>query len=369
MTASRYVMRAVVVMMVLAMAGCGGSPQESVPPPSEEEGDTVKEGDTLVVTTWSGPYEKSFREAIVEPFEKEFGVKVELVPGWDEFLPKIQVAPEGQPPYDVFLSDDYYYPVLTEGGYIEELDFSLIPNIEEIWTSLKGHDAYTSRTGAPFDSSFVVFVFRKDLVDEPATTWQEMMDPRFAKKLSFDPNLGYNVTIADIMLGEGTMYRDMDAIFAKMQEYAGTQVVKWYEGGAEFWSLLERGEVVGGWFYAGSTYSGLRDSRMDVHVIKPLDGTFGYFDYLTILKGTKKRDLAHKFINYCLDEEVQQRFMTIQGNAVSNKNVSISPEVRDFVLTSEEEWDRVVLPDWYYLEEDWVNLEERLQREVISLAQ
>ena len=50
------------------------------------------EGESLIVVSWSGNHELSFRQAVVEPFNAKYGTKVETVGGWDQMVSQIVAA-------------------------------------------------------------------------------------------------------------------------------------------------------------------------------------------------------------------------------------------------------------------------------------
>jgi len=327
-------------------------------------------GETLIVTTWSGPYEKSFRTVFVDPFEKQYGVKIELVPGWYEFIPKILSAPKGQPPYDVFLATDR--SIIQVKTHLEKLRRENIPNFQRMWDYTKELDGFKNNLGAPFDSGFMTMAFRSDLIKFNPTSWKDFTRPDLKKLVSFDSVFFWNLYpggyIADRVDKKGKVVLEpIDPIYKKMEEIASTNIYKWYGSGAEFVSLLERGEVHGGYGWSGSLY--LQKAKgMKLLLVIPKEGTVAYVDYLCVLQGTKKRDLAEFFINYCLSEEPMTRFVELQKNSVSNKNVKIPAELKGTVLGSEAEWEKLQLVDWDYVMPRWKELEERWKKEVLPLV-
>src|SRR5689334_12486724 len=62
-------------------------------------------GESLIVVSWSGNHELSFRKAVVEPFNAQYGTKVETVGGWDQMVAQIVAAPADNPPFDITIAD------------------------------------------------------------------------------------------------------------------------------------------------------------------------------------------------------------------------------------------------------------------------
>ena len=326
-------------------------------------------GQTLIVTTWSGPYEKNFRATLVEPFEKQYGVKIDLVPGWGEFITKIQTAPKGQPPYDVFLATDRTYLQAKTSGHLEKMRPENLPNLNRIWDRLKRLDGVTAGLGAPFDSAYMAMTFRSDLIKFTPTSWKDFARPELKNLLSLDQLFYYNLYVggyvADRVDKNGRVVLDpIDPIYNKMKEIAASSLYKWYESGAEFMSLLEREEIHGGYYWSGTLYA-KKTGGMKLAIVLPKEGTVAYIDYLCVLKDSPKRDLAEFFINYCLGEDAMTRFVDTQKNSVSNKYARVPAELKGIVLGSEAEWEKIDLINWDYILPNWKTLEERWKKEVL----
>jgi spermidine/putrescine-binding protein len=329
-------------------------------------------GETLIVTTWSGPYEKNFRKAFVTPFEKLTGARIDLVPGWSEFITKIQTAPAGKPPYDVFLGTDRQYIQAKASGHLEELRLPNIPNWSMVWDSLRKMDGYQQKLGAPFDSAYMGMVFRNDAINFEPNSWQDLSRSEFNKKISLDHNFYYNLYLGAYLAGQlddqgRVLLEPTEKIYNTMKDLASTNVYKWYGSGAEFVSLLERGEVAGGYYWSGTLYA-KKEGGLDISISIPKEGTVAYLDYLCVLKGTKKRDLAEAFINYCLSDEAMSRFIAVQKNSVSNKNATVPDSLKGLILDSEEEWAKIQFIDWDYVLPNWDKLEEKWKKEVMPLV-
>ena len=65
---------ALVATGALVLAGCSTGDDTAA-----SGGDKEFAGETIVVTSFGGDWEKAFIEAVVDPFEEETGAKVELI--------------------------------------------------------------------------------------------------------------------------------------------------------------------------------------------------------------------------------------------------------------------------------------------------
>jgi hypothetical protein len=90
-------------------------------------------GESLIVVSWSGNHELSFRANVVEPFNAKYGTKVETVGGWDQMVSQIVAAPADNPPFDITIADEY----TSSAGLAEKLflktDRSKIPGFSAVY--------------------------------------------------------------------------------------------------------------------------------------------------------------------------------------------------------------------------------------------
>ena len=159
----------------------------------------------------------------------------------------------------------------------------------------------------------------------------------------------------------------IDEVFRISAEMAA-KVKKFYKGGAEFFSLLNTGEAVMGAYYSGGTISEKRKGSA-VDMVMAEEGVVSWIGYLTVMKGVKNRELAEAFINFCIDAKNQSEFLKVQGNWVSNVNVSIPDDLKGKIPSTDEEFKKVTFFDWDLLNSKWGELEERWKKEVLTQAQ
>ena len=108
------------------------------------------EGESLIVVSWSGNHELSFRQAVVEPFNAQYGTKVETVGGWDQMVSQIVAAPADNPPFDITIADEY----TTSSGLAENLfletDRSKIKGFEAVYPWFDATRGEAKKFGVPF---------------------------------------------------------------------------------------------------------------------------------------------------------------------------------------------------------------------------
>ena len=105
-------------------------------------------GEGLVVVSWSGNHELSFRELVVEPFNATYGTKVETVGGWDQMVAQIVAAPADNPPFDLTIADEYTTSAGLAEGLFLETDRSSMPGFAAVYPWFDGLRGDAAKYGA-----------------------------------------------------------------------------------------------------------------------------------------------------------------------------------------------------------------------------
>lgn len=331
------------------------------------------EGQTLSVSTWSGPFAKHYTAAIVKPFEKWSGAKVTVVPGWAELVTKIIAAPPDQPPYDVLLGEGRIYTQARINNLILPLNLDNIPNHKDVFPALKKLPGYRDGYGVPYQGSPVSIAYLTKKVPFTPNSWKDYLRPEVKGKISLDRNWWYeNFYVAAYILGEKKPTADwivdnMDKIFEVIKTQIAPRVRKWFKGGADLFAYMDQGEVWMGSYYAGSVYQ-KQLAGMDIKGVFPKEGTNGYYDYQMVVRGTKKKALAEAFINFALRPEVQSDFVQRQFNSVANRYAKVPDNLKWLIFDTNEEYEKFSIFDWEPIEPLYKQIDERWNKEILPLA-
>jgi spermidine/putrescine-binding protein len=331
------------------------------------------EGQRLTVSTWSGPFAKHYTAAIVKPFEEWSGAKVTVVPGWSELVTKIIAAPPDRPPYDVLLGEGRLYTQARMNNLILPLDLNNIPRHKDIYTALKKMPGYQAGYGVPYQGSPVAIVYRPDDVPFTPDSWQDFVRKEVRGHLCLDRNWWFeNFFIAAYLMGKKHPTADwiadnLDPIFKTIKTQIAPYIKKWYKGGSDLFAYMDQGEVWMGTYYAGSVYQKIK-AGMPIKLVFPKEGTNGYYDYLMVVRGTKKKRLAEAFINFALRPEIQSDFVKRQFNSVSNKYAKVPDDLKWLILDNEEEYNKFSIFVWDKIEPIYKEIDERWNEEILPLA-
>lgn len=303
--------------------------------------------ETLRVALWSGGYTKTFDDVIKPMFEEEKGVTLETVPKWSEIIAEIRAAPKDNPPYDVTVTDNYYYWAARNGGLLEKLRHDNVPNLTQVYPYLRNFA--TTEYGAPIDADPMTIVYKDKLGWEPKR-WDDLLDDR-AKNVAMEGGFyPYSLLAGAIMVeptSRGKILYDKqyhDKIFETLREI---DISMWYGGGQEMWTGMREGVVDMAQYYYSFAKSATMKSDRNPAVSQSLpDITPGYFDYYCVVRGTDKRDLGEQFINFMLRKDVQTKWAKNYDIALANKNATYPDEVGNELPNSNEEYKKIAFPDF-----------------------
>jgi spermidine/putrescine transport system substrate-binding protein len=338
------------------------------------------EGQTLIVGVWSGPWAESFKKAIGDPFEQLTGAKIAYKYAWD-FTPEIMAAPKDEPPLDIAESADSDFLVGIKNNLWLPIRYENVPNADKIFDYVWNEMYPGTKYGLPFSLGVHVLMYRQDLVEKPPIHWKYLFRDEYKGKIAIERWFPYWVYIGsyltDYTPSTKAIYSDegRDKILKQMQKLSD----RWffcYEKGAELISALDAGEVVVGNFWNGSAtklvmqqikkYGEVRK----INMVLPEEGSVCYRDRFSVVRGTEKRELAEKFLNYMIGTEAQRRFQQTHYAILTNKEVvGQVPQVmidKHLQPLKDEDWKKFDTIDAEFLEPYRKKLEDRFMKEVLA---
>ena len=334
------------VLSTTALIGCGKS---------EDESSSKK----LVISTW-GLNEDVLKETVFDPFEEEYGVDIVLEVGNNsERLTKMKNNPNSG--IDITYLAESFAEQGIDAGIFEELDYSKIPNAENI--NAKAQSTVERGFGPAYTLNSIGIV-----VDPSAgieiNAWEDLWKPELANKIAIPDITTTNgpaiVQIAAEKAGVSVEDDKGQSAFKEL-EALKPNIVKTYSKSSDLANMFASGEIVAA-IAADFAYGNIAKAKPEVTYVVPESGTYLNFNTININKNSKNKELAYEFINYALSEEVQER---------TAKALSESPVNTDVELTEEEATnltygsvvDNAKIIDFKFvntLMDEWVNTWNRI---------
>jgi len=323
-------------------------------------------GQTITATCWSSEYCEGLQPAIAE-LEKRTGGKVEIVPAWGGFYAKIKAAPKNQPPWDVIMSDPMEYSVLRKANFLLPVREENVPNIKNIFPSVRKMK-YMDGYGVIVGGEATIPMFNPHCLTFKPTSWKDFLRPELKGEISISKDwwvetLYQAAYMLDEEEGAKEIYTDLDAVYKKAAEIARHSKLA-YASGEQIRLLVASGEVAMAPYYSCLVASGRREGIYDGYL--PKEGYTGYVGILSVVRGTQHRDLAEAWINEFLTERAQTDQIEAGGACSVNMHLKEPAWMFEDELNTNEDWQKLVIPDYDYFRKNWDELQERYQKEVIS---
>jgi putative spermidine/putrescine transport system substrate-binding protein len=289
--------------------------------------------DKLVVSIWGGSWRDMAANIIGKKFTAETGVPVEYITGGTiDRLNKEKLA-KGNPESDITFTTSHVGWLYANDGLYEQLDLAKVPNARHLVEQAKispyhiGTWAYVYTIG-----------YRPDLLKGVAfESWADLWKPEIKGKLAapdFDPS--HLIAVAAMLSGGDAASWEKGQ--AKLKELK-PNFKAFYTNDANSQQLIANGETPVQVILSMNAYY-MMGEGVPIKLVIPKEGAVLGIDTIGIMKGTKKTDLAYKFINAVLDPGVQAEIANLKKGSPVVSNAKLAPEVAKLpgVFTTPEQW-------------------------------
>jgi putative spermidine/putrescine transport system substrate-binding protein len=318
---------------------------------------TTAQSKSIVITGYGGRWSEVMKKALVEPFEKKHGVKVEVVTGiTTEWVAKLMAAGPDNPPFDVVFGNEPPFPIPRERGFFEKRNETLAPNIKNLYPK-----ALIGETSLAMFWGRIGLAYRTDSGIKKPTSWKDYWNDAYAGKRGafvIGNTLGINFLFMTSKL-YGKDYFDIDAGLAaikraqpKLSDFSGT---------AE--KQLEQKEVVIAVLHDASAHD-LQKRGMPIEWVAPSEGQPILDQVVQVTRGSKNKELAWKLVDAYISPEVQLAFATELFWSPTNKTVKVPPDVARKIINGPADVEKLVLFDWAHVAKQRPLWTERWNKEM-----
>ena len=264
----------------------------------------------------------------VPDFEREYNVRVRYVTfeSVEEMLAKVATGNCG---FDVVFPTNNYIAPMREGRLLAPLDHSLLTNLNQL------DDRFQSppwdpalRWCVPYMHSTTGIVHNTSVQPAPSH-WADFWTPRFGRRATMldDPNEVLGACLKKLGLPLNSFDRDH---LRKARDAAieAKRMVRAFIN-AEVKDQLVAGDVLDAQLWATMAQQGI-DAQPALRFVHPAEGFALYCDNAAILAESRRRELAHLFINYLLRPNVSARISLTMRTPTANRGAlkHLPPEVR-----------------------------------------
>ena len=297
---SRKAMAAVAALLVLAVVG--GTVGARLSQQHKSAAAVEKYGSNVLKLYLPGEY---LGENVISDFEKQYGVRV-IVENFDSnemMYTKLMAGDK----YDVVIPSDYMIERLMKENYLQPLDHSLLPNLENMDDAVRGmsYDP-DNEWSVPYFWGSVGLVYNHENVD-PAVIesegWEVLRNTDYAGHLYIYDSERDSFMMAFKALGYSMNTSDPDEINAAYEwllqmndtmspVYVTDEVIDGMMNGYKDLAVVYSGDA-----------TVILDENEDMSFYMPEQGTNIWCDAMVIPANAENPLLAHEFINYMLTYE------------------------------------------------------------------
>ena len=297
---SRKAMAAVAAVLVLAVVG--GTVGASLSQQHKSAAAVEKYGSNVLKLYLPGEY---LGENVISDFEKQYGVRV-IVENFDSnemMYTKLMAGDR----YDVIIPSDYMIERLMNEDFLQPLDKSMIPNMENMSDAVLGMSYDPDNTySIPYFWGSVGLVYNHENVD-PAVIesegWEILRNTDYAGHIYIYDSERDSFMMAFKALGYSMNTEDPDEINAAYEwllqmnntmspVYVTDEVIDGMMNGYKDIAVVYSGDA-----------AVVLDENEDMSFYMPSQGTNIWCDAMVIPQNAENPKLAHEFINYMLTYE------------------------------------------------------------------
>ena len=351
-----------IVAGVLVLAVLGGTVGASVSQQRKSAEAIEKYGSNVLKLYLPGEY---LGENVISDFEKQFGVRV-IVENFDSnemMYTKLMAGDR----YDVVIPSDYMIERLMKEDYLQKIDKSLIPNMENMDEAVLGM-SYDPQNdwSIPYFWGSVGLVYNHENVD-PAVIeregWEILRNTDYAGHVYIYDSERDSFMMAFKALGYSMNTEDPDEINAAYEwllqmnntmspVYVTDEVIDGMMNGYKDIAVVYSGDA-----------AVVLDENEDMSFYMPSQGTNIWCDAMVIPKNAENPKLAHEFINYMLTYEAA--FDNTETVGYTSPNAEVFEE-----MTSSEDLyadNAAYLPRSGYDKDEMFHDNQTLMRELSRL--
>ena len=320
-------------------------------------------GETLRVMVWSGNYADRFEETIKPMYEERTGGTLQVNRGWNEILAQIRSAPEDEPPFDVTITEGYFYLLGRADDLFLPVRSENVPNMDGVIDYYT--DFRTTEFGVPVDGAPTTIIYRNDRDFEPSE-WSDLASDTVQSSNGVGIDKGFwwfpqhdaAVAMDDMDLA-GEVYDE--EMTMEVFDYMESEwpVEGWATSGEDIWQFFDNGIIdYAQWYYEQTAFD--IDDYDNLSHTAPSRNS-GFVNHWCPVRGTDKRRMAEDFLNFLLDADTQTTWSENSPTLFTNEDMEYATDKLDEDLPNDsEEAELIAWPDFEYVNSNFETFADRI---------
>lgn len=280
----------------------------------------------LIVAAYGGSYEEMMRKEIIPAFEKRTGAKLEYVAGNStDNIARLQAQRANQEIDVAILDDGPMYQAVALGlcGELKGLNFGDLYAVADMKTG-KSVTIGVVATGLMYNKKY----FADNKLAAP-TSWNDLKDPKFRKKLVIPPlNNTYGLqTVIMFARLNGGGEKNIDPGFKAMKEQVAPNVLAFEPQPGKMTELFQSGQAVIAVWGSGRVKA-FQDTGFPAEFVYPKEGAMALGISACPVAKPNASPLAQQFIQFLLEPDTQVTLAKGSGAGPVNKKTQLPADLQ-----------------------------------------
>ncbi|MEN9762709.1 MAG: hypothetical protein RI906_2535 [Pseudomonadota bacterium] len=300
---------------------------------------------TFTLAGYGGSFEKTMREQVLPPFAAKHNLRIEYVAGNStDTLAKLQ-AQRGNQVIDAIIVDDGPMYQAVELGFCGDLAAADV--YKDVYSIMK----FKSNKAIGVGMVGTGIMYNKKVFDDnkwPApTSWEDLKDPKYRKKLVIPPlNNTYGLHAVVMMARvRGGGEKNIDPGFKAFKDDIGPNVLAYEPSPGKMTELFQSGQAVIGVWGSGRAKALADQTGFPIQFMYPKEGGLALGVAACPIAGSKNSAEAQAFLQHMVSPQIQLILATGAGFGPTNQTVKLDDKQRQG-LPYGDEVKSLIAVDW-----------------------
>jgi putative spermidine/putrescine transport system substrate-binding protein len=300
---------------------------------------------TFTLAGYGGSFEKTMREQVLPPFAAKHNLRIEYVAGNStDTLAKLQ-AQRGNQVIDAIIVDDGPMYQAVELGFCGDLAAADV--YKDVYSIMK----FKSNKAIGVGMVGTGIMYNKKVFDDnkwPApTSWEDLKDPKYRKKLVIPPlNNTYGLHAVVMMARvRGGGEKNIDPGFKAFKDDIGPNVLAYEPSPGKMTELFQSGQAVIGVWGSGRAKALADQTGFPIQFMYPKEGGLALGVAACPIAGSKNIAEAQAFLQHMVSLQIQLILATGAGFGPTNQTVKLDDKQRQG-LPYGDEVKSLIAVDW-----------------------
>lgn len=350
--------------LALALVGCSSTPEvtasatpdatESDTPDATESATAPDKPDSLTINTFSGVFQENLEAYVVEPFEEEHGITVNLV---TSAPPLATLAAQGDnPEIDLFIAGDPQRMLAQMQGLLAAYDPDVVTNAADLYPV-----ARASESSAVMNYASQGLVYDTTKVTPSPTSWFDLFDLDLPNAVVVRaPDAQNTVSWLTLMAYElngdwPSSIEDYDEVLARVETDLRPNLLAAAESSGDLAGYLYSQQAALAVYQDNQVLVANQNEGTSLAFAAPEEGVLPIATMVS-LTNTQNKYWAEVLMNYMLDPDVQAQWAINGYYGPSNMLTEVPEDIASEITYGQEDIDALVQLPW----EDIVELSAEL---------